>query len=49
MFGVQWVFLEEVLDLLYGWQGRGPNSNIWNLIPFLFDVDYMKRKKSAYF
>ena len=28
MFGVQWVLQENVLDLLCGWQGRGPTSDI---------------------
>ena len=32
MFGVHWVLQEKVLDLLCGWQCRGPNSDIWNLI-----------------
>ena len=31
IFGVQWVLLEKVLDLLCGWQCCGPNSDIWNL------------------
>ena len=30
-FGIQWVLPEKILDLLCGWQSKGPN--IWNLIP----------------
>ena len=33
MFGVQWVLLKKVFDLLCGWRCCGPNLNIWNLIP----------------
>ena len=33
VFGVQWVLSEKVLDLLWGWWSRGPNSNIWNITP----------------
>ena len=30
---VQWVLLEKVLDLLFEWRSKGPNSAIWNLTP----------------
>jgi hypothetical protein len=40
-FGIQWVVLRTVIDLLFGWWnwfGKHA-SDVWNLVHYKFDVD----------
>ena len=50
-FGIQWVLLEMVLDLMGGWRNWvGKHSlDVWNFFFLVFDVDYIKGTKSAHF
>jgi hypothetical protein len=47
LFGVQWVMLKSVMDMLacwQGWFGRHQSIEIWK-VPSLFDVEYLAGTK----
>ena len=50
-FGIQWVMLGSVESLVFCWSYwlEKFNSDIWNLVSGLFDVDCLDGKKSALF
>ena len=41
LFGVQWVFLETVKEVLFSWRGSFVGKKIWNSIQWVFRIFWM--------